>query len=201
MPRQDLKRNLSPLQASRSKLKRPRKATELSPPDPEDVIVIDPDSGSESDDLKTILAQIKAQEESERIARRMQYDLDQSLTSGSKDTESRLEDDEAMARRLAEEWAHEDSTNLENTVDESSMGLEEVASPDASASSSSLPKRTRPLTETRTTMDSSKSQGRGYVSASIRPDKSLASFRHIFTKTRPCSKCGKDLQSPRGCVS
>lgn len=197
MPRQDLKRHLPPLQASRSKLKRPRKAPALSPPDPEDVIAIDSDSGSESDDLKTILAQIKAQEESERIAHRMQYDLDQSLTSGSKDTESRLEDDEAMARRLAEEWAHEDeSTNLENGINKYPMNLEGVTPPDASTSSSSLPKRTRPLTGT--TMDSSESQGRSYVS---RPDEGLTSFRHIFTKTRPCSKCGTDLQSPRGCVS
>ena len=72
-----LKRNLSPSQASGSKPKRLRKASPSPAPDPEDVIVIDSDKEiNESDDLNTILAQIKAQE-----------------------------DDEAMAKRLAAEWA------------------------------------------------------------------------------------------------
>lgn len=185
-----LKRNLPPSQASGSKPKRSRK--EIA--DPEEVIVIDSDSESESDDLKAILAQIKAQEESEQLAHRMQYDLDQSF--GSKDIESRLEDDEAMAKRLAEEWAHEDESI--NRVGEFPMDLsdiEEVTPPDASVS------RTRQLTETRNITDSSDPRGsKSYTSVPVRPDEALRSFRHIFTKTRPCSKCGKDVQSPRGCV-
>ena len=199
MPKRGRKRNLSPSQASGSKPKRLRKAPV---PDP-DVIVIDSDHESnESDDLKAILAQIKAQEESERLA--LQYNLDQPSMSRSKDTESAHEDDEAMARRLAAEWAHEaESTNLEKGVDELPMDLsdvEKVHPNGASASTSSISKGTGSLTKTRTgIMDSS--GNKSYISVPIRPDDGLTSFRDMFTKTRPCSKCGKDVQSSRGCVS
>lgn len=167
------KRNLSPSHTSGNKAKRPRKATP-SALDP-DVIVIDSDSDSEPNDLKAILAQIKAQEESERLAHRMQYEFDQSSASHSKDMES-LEDDEAMAKRLAEEWAHEDeSTDLEKQKETCSL----------------------------TDLDSSNPQGtsKSYVSVPVRPDEGLKPFRDIFTKTRLCSKCRKDVPSPRGCVS
>jgi hypothetical protein len=175
------KRNSSPSQASGSKPKRLRKAPPSPSPDSEDVIVIDSDHESnESDDLKAILAQIKAQE-----------------------------DDEAMAKRLAAEWAEAESTNLDKGVDELPMDLsaiEEVhrGSPnDASASTSSIPKETGSLVKTRTgIINSSDPQGnKSYVSVPITPDKGLTPFRDLFTKTRPCSKCGKDVQSSRGCVS
>ena len=174
------KRKSSPQasQASGSKPKRLRKAPLSPSPDSEDVIVIDSDHASnESDDLKAILAQIKAQE-----------------------------DDEAMARRLAAEWAEAESTNLENGVDELPMDLsdiEEVGIPnDASASTSSISKKTGSLVKTRTgIMNSSDPLGnKSYVSVPT-PDEGLTPFRDLFTKTRPCSKCGKDVQSSRGCVS
>jgi hypothetical protein len=200
MPKRGRKRNLSPSQAG-SKPKRPRKAP--SAPVPEDAIVIDSDlESNESAEFKAILAQIKAQEESERLA--LEYNLDKLLSSGSKDTELHHEDDEAMAKRLAAEWAHEtESANLKKGLDDFPMDLdiEEVhpgTSNDASASSSSLTKRTRTGT-----MDSSADPpGRkSYISVPVRPDEGLSSFRDVFTKTRPCSKCRKDVQSPRGYVS
>ena len=204
MPKRGRKRNLSPSQASGSKPKRLRKAPASPAPDP-DVIVIDSDHESnESDDLKAILAQIKAQEESERLA--LQYNLDQPSMSGSKDTELAYEDDEAMARRLAAEWAHEaESTNLEKGVDELPMDLSDVGKvhPNgASASTSSISKGTGSLTKTRTgIIDSLDPQGnKSYISVPVRPDDGLTPFRGMFTKTRPCSKCGKDVQSSRGCV-
>ena len=181
MPKRGQKRNLSPSQASGSKSKRLRKAPASPAPDPEIVMVIDSDHDTnESDDLKAILAQIKAQE-----------------------------DDEAMAKRLAAEWAEAESTNLEKGVDEFPMKLSDVeeghpGTPnDASASTSSILKGTGLLTKTRTgVMDSSDFQGnKSYISVPIRPDEGLMPFRSMFTKTRPCSKCGKDVQSPRGCVS
>ena len=64
------------------------------------MIVIDSDSDSKPNNLKAILAQIKAQEESEHLAHCMQHELDQPSASGSKDTESGLEDDEVMAKCL-----------------------------------------------------------------------------------------------------
>ena len=174
------KRNLSPSQTG-SKPKRLRKAPTSPAPEPEDVIVIDSDhETNESDDLKAILAQIKAQE-----------------------------DDEAMAKRLAAEWAEAESTTLEKGVDEFPMDLSDIGQVhpgtpnDISASTSSISKGTGSLTKTRTgIMDSSDSQGnKSYISVSIRPDEGLTPFRDMFTKTRPCSKCGKDVKSSRGCVS
>ena len=175
------KRNLSPSRASGSKPKRLRNASASPAPDPEDVIVIDSDNETnESDDLKAILAQIKAQE-----------------------------DDEAMAKRLAAEWAEAESTNLEEGVDDFPMDLSDIEEVhpdtpnDASASTSFISKGKGSLTKTRTgTMDSSDPQdNKSYISVPIRPDEGLTPFRDMFTKTRPCSKCGKDVQSSRGCVS
>ena len=175
------KRNLSSSQASGSKPKRLRKASPSLAPDPEDVIVIDSDKEiNESDDLNTILAQIKAQE-----------------------------DDEAMAKRLAAEWAEAESTNLEEGVDDFPMDLSDIeqvfpGTPnDASASTSSVSKGKGSLSKTRMgIMDFSDSQGnKSYISVPITPDEGLTPFRDMFTKTRPCSKCGKDVQSSRGSVS
>ena len=167
MPKRGRKRNLSPSQASGSKPKRLRKASASPAPDFEDVIAIDSDhETNESDDLKAILAQIKAQE-----------------------------DDEAMAKRLAAEWAEAESTNLEGVDDMSD--IEEVH-----LGTSSISKGTGSLTKRTGIMDSSDSQGnKSYISVPIRPDEGLMSFRDMFTKTRPCSKCGKNVQSSRGCVS
>jgi hypothetical protein len=178
-----LKRNLSPSQASGSKPKRLRKASASPAPDPEDVIVIDSESDNEtneSDDLKAILAQIKAQE-----------------------------DDEAMAKRLATEWAEAESINLEEGVDDFPMDLSDIEEvypgtpKDASATTRSVSKGKGSLTKTRTgIMDSSDSQGnKNYISVPITPDEGLTPFRDMFTRTRPCSKCGKNVQSSRGCVS
>lgn len=175
------KRNLSPSQASGSKPKRLRKASASPAPDPEDVIVIDSDNetNESDDDLEAILAQIKAQE-----------------------------DDEAMAKRLAAEWAEAESTNFEKGLDfpMDLSDFEEVypGTPnDASVSTSSISKGKSSLTKTRTgTMDSTDSQGnKSYISMPITPDEGLTPFRDMFTKTRPCSKCGKDVHSSRGCVS
>lgn len=204
MPKRGRKRNLSPSQASGIKPKRLRKAP-ASPARDSDPIVIDSDHESdESDDLKAILAQIKAQEESERLG--LPNNLDQPSIP-AKDTESTHEDDEAMARRLATEWAQEaESTNIQKGVDELPMDLsdiEQVHPNGASASTSSISKGKGSLTKTRTGfMDSPDPQGNnGFISVPIRPDEGLMSFRDMFTKTRPCSKCGKDVQSSRGCVS
>jgi hypothetical protein len=57
----------------------------------------------------------------------MQYEFNQPSASGSKDTESGLEDDEAMAKHLAEEWVHKDeSTNLKKHIDELPMDIEGI---------------------------------------------------------------------------
>ena len=174
------KRNLSPSQASGSKPKRLRKASASPAPDLEDVIVINSDNGTNEsdDDLKAILAQIKAQE-----------------------------DDEAMAKRLAAEWAEAESTNFEGGVDDFPMDLSDIedvypGTPnDTSASTGSISKGKGSLTKMRTGIIDSSQGNKSYISVPITPDEGLTPFRDMFTKSRPCSKCGKDVQPSRGCVS
>ncbi|KAF8963849.1 hypothetical protein BDZ97DRAFT_1904683 [Flammula alnicola] len=104
------KRKSSPLNSSGSAPKRARKA---QVPVPNEVIVIeDSDSDDSDSDLKDILAQIKAQEESECLARSLQDEFNNSSPSGSKDVPIDIEDDAAMARQLAEEWTREDNIQI-----------------------------------------------------------------------------------------
>ncbi|KJA28478.1 hypothetical protein HYPSUDRAFT_197335 [Hypholoma sublateritium FD-334 SS-4] len=68
---------------------------------PAEIIVIE-DSDEEDDELK-ILAQIKAQEASENLAKELQEEFAEA-------GDTPMEDDEALARRLAEEWAKEEDS-------------------------------------------------------------------------------------------
>ena len=96
-------------------------------------------------------------------------------TSCTKDMELGLEDDEAMVKCLANEWAHED----ESTILEKQKGMCSLTDLD------SLPQ----------------GASKSYVSVPVSPDEGLKLFRHIFTKTHLCSKYGKNVSSPRGCIS
>lgn len=93
---------------SRSSSKRARKSTAVS----SEIVVLD--DGSE-DDLETILARINEQEESERLAKALHGEWNQpsgSLCPHGSGGAANLEDDEALARRLAKEW--EQATNPPN---------------------------------------------------------------------------------------
>lgn len=117
--------------------------------------------------------------------------------------ESILENDEAMAKRLAKEWANEDqSINLEEGIDElptdlSDIMMEEVhsgTSHETSTSSTSLSMGMRPA---RSSTDASNPQSsQSYISAPVRPDEGLTPFR---LRLGPVANVVID-QSPRGCV-
>ncbi len=150
-----------------------------------EIIVIE-DSDEEDDELKEILAQIEAQEESESLAKQLQSEF-------TGDVDAPMEDDEALARRLAEEWAKEENAQGEMTTSSHYSKF-----PDSSSSSMLAPTRARSLD-----IDASVSKGKAKECkvTYTKPDEALASYRSTFTRSRPCSSCGKDVKSPRGCVS
>jgi len=168
-PMRRSKRNRSLSIASESR-KRSRKSTA------QEIILID--DADDEDDLAAILAQIKQQEESERLAKELQGSWNDA--SGSKNPILIDEDDEALAKRLAREWADEDEE----------MEISAIQPTPSSSYTASIPLQPSfEIDRPRKVPDHAKS-----------PDKSLSAFRHLFTATRACSKCGKDVPSPRGHV-
>ncbi|KAJ7110312.1 hypothetical protein C8R43DRAFT_1042195 [Mycena crocata] len=159
------KRAISP-SSSASPNKRARKKARIQT---EDVITVEDDE----DDLEMILAQIKASEESEKLARKLQNGYDPEVI----DVDD-LEDDAAMAKRLAAEWGDEAGTEAVDV--DAWQPAATVADP---SSAQAGPSRTL----------SSNSD-------SIPPDQKLAEFQSFFIAERSCSKCGKPVKSPRGFV-
>lgn len=152
---------------------------------PAEIIVIE-DSDEEDDELKEILAQIKAQEASENLAKELQDEF-------AEDVDTPMEDDEALARRLAEEWAKEEDAMEKTTLSSLRSSL-----PDGSSSSIPVPER-----DHSTDIDAATSKGKAKECkvTHTKPDEALATYRSTFTRSRKCSSCGDDVKSPRGCVS
>ncbi|KAI0713150.1 hypothetical protein C8T65DRAFT_645711 [Cerioporus squamosus] len=168
----------------------PRKRTKKSPA-PEAVITVE----DEEDDLESILAQIKAQEESEALARRLQEEWNASGPSSSGESSGlggatqthaisdfievsdseQPEDDEAFARRLSKTWEAE---VLDSDV--------EFIQPSSSHS------KTR-------SSSSEKGKTRSDSSTVIPPIAKLEQCRDLFTGEKTCA-CGAKLPSPRGHV-
>lgn len=126
----------------------------------------------DADDLTEILARIKEQEESERLAKRLQ------------DEWMEPEDDEALAKRLALEWEQEDKAASTGDAGFAS-GLKNCRETDDSLSI----RASASTTHSSNTNDLTP------------PDDILRQFRPLFTQERPCSECGKLVASPRGHVS
>jgi len=197
------RRSLSPDQQSGRSSKRIRKAPV---PEPENVIIIEDsdhvEHEADPDDLKEILAQIKEQEESEYLAKQLHNDFGVPSTSGSKDMP--IEIDAAMARQLVEEWALEDNAvemNREEIADSSDI---EILPGPSNAKVSNKPRHSEnvPRNSGSSSSTPSKSADRKpYKLANIRPDAALEPYKQFFTITRSCSKCSKDVKSPRGSVS
>ncbi|PPQ77024.1 hypothetical protein CVT25_014841 [Psilocybe cyanescens] len=192
MPRSS-KRPVSPVQVVKGSSKR-RRAAPL--PDPKDVIIVGSDAEeSEDEELKAILAQIEAQE---RHIKKPAKKRGEPIASGSKSTPIDLEDDAAMARILAQQWASEDNNGG------ASSDVEILDGP----SISHVNERRPSSPKTRELSISSRFKSRSphlnnsgiYQSSSIKPDEALEPFKDLFTKTRQCSKCKKSVNSPRGYV-
>ncbi|KDR85653.1 hypothetical protein GALMADRAFT_218749 [Galerina marginata CBS 339.88] len=189
------KRPSSPTPIPEPTLKRQRKAVIKQ----KDVIVIDSDDENEDEEMKDILAQINAQEQSELLAKRLQHEYDGPSSSGPKYAPVNLEDDAAMARELAEQWAMEGNDpgipmSLENL--EPSDAIEFDLGPPSETRCQALEKGSRNNIGSHSISEGTKIN----ESFSIKPDEALAPFKEVFTRTRNCSKCEKRVNSPRGCV-
>ncbi|KAH9849201.1 hypothetical protein C2E23DRAFT_840286 [Lenzites betulinus] len=147
---------------------------------------------SDEDSLEDILAQIKAQEESEALARKLQDEWNAPVpcsrwqptaggsgshnSSGPSDiiviSDDDAEDDQAMARRLAKEWDLEDSVLQSHPLASSRR----PSPPKDKARHSSSDTSPAPL-----------------------PTSDLAQYRELFVGERSCS-CGFRMPSSRGLV-
>lgn len=143
-----------------------------------DVVVTD-GADEQEESLEQILMLIKQQEESEALAKRLQSQYNESGSSSHAGSSSEVivldddEDDEAMARRLAREWAEQDAADSAEPVITSSF------EPTASTSTALHDIEDEPVTT---------------------PDRILKEHASLFTASRPCTKCGHDVASPRGYV-
>lgn len=108
-------------------------------------------------ELQEILAQIKAQEESERLAKQLQEEYDKFDTT---------------------------HTALDSEIEISSVIH---VPPSKEAASTSNGAATHRVT-------------RQDDNVLVRPDQSLEPFRGLFTGSRKCTNCGKQVKSPRGYV-
>lgn len=232
----------------------PKRIHKTPVPEPDDDVIIIEDSDHENpDDLKEILAQIKEQEDSERLTRQLETDYVPS-PSGSKAMPIDIEDDAAMARQLAEEWALEDSMlemNHEENADSAdssdveflpgpssnampidieddaamarqlaeqwasedsmlemnheenadSFGIEFLPGPSSNTKVQRHAEDEYPNAGTFNSTSSKLADPKFYKLANVRPDAALEPFKQFFTISRNCSKCSKDVKSPRGSVS
>lgn len=157
-----------------SAAKRPRNHKPSNPS--RQIIVID-DSDEEDDELNDILAQIKGQEDSVRLASQLQQG-DHEIIDLS------IEDDALLAQRLAAEWAKEDER-------QSAPLSARTSYPSSGSSSNTLIGK----------YPSINGKEKSSTSSYPTPDEVLATYRTIFTRTRKCSSCNGDVKSSRGSVS
>lgn len=149
------------------------------------------------DDLEAILAQIKQQEESEALARKLQEEWNNEPNLGERSgthqggpyspitvedetTDVILENDEALARRLAFEWDREDNTLAENAVSGTLSAVQPTESHGQPFADFKQKNKAPPSDET--------------------PDIVLKRYRSFFVGARHCTNCGHDIPSPRGFV-
>lgn len=164
------KRPLSPSKAASGSPKN-RKRARVQPKDEAVVLVED------EDDLAAILALIKESEEKEKRG--------QTSNSVEINDDDDIEDDAAMARRLAAEWGTEPEPVQTNSRTPETVDVD-TWEPPAEASSSKA--------------QASPSRTCSSQAYNISPDQSLAQFRSFFTAERNCTNCGKPVKSPRGFV-
>ncbi|KAF5312406.1 hypothetical protein D9619_002657 [Psilocybe cf. subviscida] len=179
------KRKSSPSKAKGPPSKRPRKDEAQSSKTA--VIVIDDSEPEDDEELKEILAQIKESEKHEEC-------FQQGPSSGNKDHPIDLEDDAALAQRLADEWTSEDAvlTKGHKNGDVGYSSEVEFVSHKTAPSGST---QKRPQNQSTSSITPQRS-----TNAATKPDEALAEHRDLFTGEKPCSKCSKAMKPPRGCV-
>lgn len=138
------------------------------------------------EDLDSILARIKQQEDSEALARQFEAEWNDSadvpkVGNGSDwqtdviviPDDGEEESAEEMARRLAREWGGQDSRIIPSQPESSSSRLTPIMT------------KTRPSS---------------FPGLDTPPDEKLLEYRDLFTQERSCPKCIKTVESPRGLV-
>lgn len=185
----------------------------------------------DEDDLAEILAQIKQHEESEALARKLQEEWNQAAhvdyndhasddgpsmymdsSEGEdydEDMHDDLEDDEALARRLTEEWAAEDNAALQQSAAAGPLALGKYASvnsrstnPDEAADEE---RESASATHKEVKMGKSSAVSTQAAQPVATDDSDSASaklmqYRDFFVGSRNCSVCEHELLSPRGYV-
>lgn len=150
-----------------------------------DPIVISDDD----DDLQDILAKIKAQDDSDALAKSLQKELDHAAGSSS-------------------HHAHvEESTDV-IMVDSGSEDaeVEGVVTTKAKANSSGKDKgKGKAVARTNGAASSRSPQKQVKRAITVKPgeeppDERVIPFRELFTSSKHCSKCNQELESPRGDV-
>ena len=173
----------------------------LSKRQAKEVIVVDDDADDEP--LEAILAKIREQEESEALARQLQSewmdngepssnsgrigdpkpivvdDEDEPIVIDDED-EHMMDSDEALARRLAAEWAAED-----RAAESQASSSRQSSFPSLGVASSSRSSLVIPELE-----------GSGGAAPAVR----LRAYEDLFIGTRQCTKCKTNIASPRGYV-
>jgi baculoviral IAP repeat-containing protein 6 len=147
----------------------------------------------EDDDLGAILARIKEQEESEKFALRLQDEWNQS--SGSSDPVPCDESDEALARRLTEEWADQVDDDMDPISGPSKLVERDKSIDDFVEISKPVGAQTRSSRRAQPSRHRSRTYSEGGT-----PDTKLSEFRGFFTANKECTNCNKAVKSPRGHV-
>ena len=153
----------------------------------------------DDESLESIVARIEEQERSEALAKQLSREINEEggpshlpHPGGADDDVIALddEDDEALARRLADEWAQEDEMLVAEPLP-ADDNLDKGKHKETSRSTTGATVRT--LVPVHLSADSS-SEGGSAV------EDNLQTHKEVFVLTRPCSKCGNDVISPRGYV-
>lgn len=174
------------------------------------VVVI---NSEDEEDFDAILARIKEQEESEQLARKLQEEWNGTSSAGPSAVVNRsTENDEAMARELAQQWEDGDyqpssSKILQTQGSDNSVVGEPTTTQQFQGFKANLAtheldiESLKPSGEVESKIQLPKSSSYSIPMEDDPPDQKLAEFRSLFTRTRECTKCHKDVKSPRGHVS
>lgn len=141
------------------------------------VVVTCDSEPDEDEELTRALELIRQQEESEKLAIRLQRGMDQETG-----TSFSVESDEAFARKLALGWEEMDA--------QTAPGRASIAS----SSNYSCSIRSEQKESATATVTVPK------VNQELDPEEDLNQYRDLFIQTRNCTKCGVHVQSPRGTV-
>jgi len=156
--------------------------------------VIDINDSEDDDDVGAILARITEQEERERRAHASAPGPSNSIVVDD------IEGDEALARRLAQEWGKEQHQPTPSRYNGATTH-ETQLTPDDEIEILEVRKVQDPQTSPPPVTSSKFQEQRNIFARDLGPpDERLSDFQDFFAGNRNCSKCQKPVASPRGHV-